>query len=453
MIESNVASHLFELTQLIRDKNDDFKNFEKEEVVRRNELYAKTKGSITNYDKGTTASSWTTEYIVEEKILWINLEKYVERKSEKYAIISETIKAISNQFKLEEQAAIRQVGGYISYVLFEEEPDLSNGRISEIVSIFVEDLNNIPPDWKVELWVNGIWLDTNLVTINPDLTIRRPQNSDFEFTTPASFFLNNITLTSIESCDAIIEFSISRINQIDLNEHIDKLINAMRLYQLGAIQIVKRNYEPNSITTTLMMPGSAERKISSHKYQLKTSDEKNINDFLNIVMPFLPERNWQSQENVNNPIYISIERYIEALTKGQSVESKITNIITCLEALFLKSYERSELSHKLSQRVAYLMSNPIKTYKTLKRAYDVRSTYIHGSMLNEDEKRGLKDISDSTIEIARKSILFFIELSSKKNKEEILAKIDNAILDESASNKLKETIKKLEFIQLGVISE
>ena len=140
-------------------------------------------------------------------------------------------------------------------------------------------------------------------------------------------------------------------------------------------------------------------------------------------------------------IKIAYQRYIDALFNGDA-DNRITISITCLEALLLKGAERTELSHKLAQRVAMILklcgiSAPIKVYKEVKQAYDVRSTYIHGSFLTENQRRDIKSLEYSILNYARIVLSIYIQIWEKfNNKDDFVMKIDNAMLDDTAKQRL-----------------
>ena len=125
------------------------------------------------------------------------------------------------------------------------------------------------------------------------------------------------------------------------------------------------------------------------------------------------------------------------------IENRITSAITCFEALYLKGKEREELSHRLCQRAAALLRlmdfTPLEVYNKLNQAYDIRSTFIHGSQ-SEFEHQKAQDLCKTVLEYARISLLIFFQLKEAINKEELINKLDNSLLDDRALIKIKELI-------------
>jgi hypothetical protein len=75
---------------------------------------------------------------------------------------------------------------------------------------------------------------------------------------------------------------------------------------------------------------------------------------------------------------------------------KISQYITALEALV--SSASMEVTHQVSERVACLLEPPgngrISDFKRIKKAYNFRSTVVHGSAIKEKQLDQLRDTSD-----------------------------------------------------------
>lgn len=75
--------------------------------------------------------------------------------------------------------------------------------------------------------------------------------------------------------------------------------------------------------------------------------------------------------------------FIMAARRNHTLPMKIVSYCTGLECLFTTS--QTELSHRISERVASLVEGDkdqkIETYNTVKTAYNVRSTVVHGAVL------------------------------------------------------------------------
>jgi len=93
-----------------------------------------------------------------------------------------------------------------------------------------------------------------------------------------------------------------------------------------------------------------------------------------------------------------------AATTSPDVAFKIASYCSALEALF--STSSAELSHQLSERVAFLLEDdPGRRrllYEDLKRAYTFRSKAVHGDHIKQKDWDGLRGVSVRCDEIVRR---------------------------------------------------
>ena len=128
--------------------------------------------------------------------------------------------------------------------------------------------------------------------------------------------------------------------------------------------------------------------------------------------------------------------------------STITGHFSSLEALYLYPSEQQEMSYRLRMRVAKLLDligyNPDEVREKIKDAYEVRSTYVHGGILKQKDRRKLErkyvDISEfskTIIDYLRASIVAFLR---KRNKDILIQKIDDSLLDNRKENEVKRLL-------------
>ncbi|MEO6287539.1 MAG: hypothetical protein ABIN80_23340 [Dyadobacter sp.] len=83
---------------------------------------------------------------------------------------------------------------------------------------------------------------------------------------------------------------------------------------------------------------------------------------------------------------------------SQYIPIKLAFYVIALECLF-SSDDKSEVNHKVSERVSYFIGNSpeerIELFKKTKKLYDVRSKFVHGQSI----KSAIKDLSILSIEI------------------------------------------------------
>lgn len=243
--------------------------------------------------------------------------------------------------------------------------------------------------------------------------------------------------------NAILELTIRVEEQKEIYDEIDAVLNCLRLYDIGSVFIVRTEMIPKSILAKGTTSNPLHQFSQTYRYGIKENDIPKLKSLMEKLKPILRKK---SSEEHLDPIAVSLQRYNDALLKTESVESRITSAITCLEALYLRAEERMELSHRLSQRSSALLKilgyKPLEIYNTLSRAYDIRSTFIHGSQIKQEEQKSAAKLAEKTIEYARLSLLVFLQLKHLLDKEKIISKIDKSLLDDKSRAKLEETIKE-----------
>jgi hypothetical protein len=97
--------------------------------------------------------------------------------------------------------------------------------------------------------------------------------------------------------------------------------------------------------------------------------------------------------------------FVKQAREARNLAYKISNYCSALETLF--STDNVELSHKLSERIAFFLNNDynkFKTFKTIKKAYSIRSKLTHGDILDNKQIDGLDELSLEIDGILRFSI-------------------------------------------------
>lgn len=124
--------------------------------------------------------------------------------------------------------------------------------------------------------------------------------------------------------------------------------------------------------------------------------------------------------------------FIKQAREARNLAYKITNYCAAFETLF--TTENTELSHKLSERVAYFVGDKntrLEIYRTIKKAYSIRSKLMHGSSIDQKLINEMPNVSIQTDNILRSVFLKII------NDVNILELFD------SPSNKIDEYFEKL----------
>jgi len=103
----------------------------------------------------------------------------------------------------------------------------------------------------------------------------------------------------------------------------------------------------------------------------------------------------------------------------------------------------------------------LEVYRTVVQAYDIRSNFVHGTLVNKEEShdagtkeksRDVDTLANNVIKYLQISILMFLELKNKVKKDDFLSTIDNSLLHPDALAKLEKLIRENSPITISYFS-
>lgn len=442
VIVMGLPSKLWNFSKIIMEKVDTGK--ENGEFSQTKKFFMKSKIEDFEYNEGGVNFSESYYNILKEEWNLADQFNFVD-KVKQLSDYKEIVLEISTAYGVDENKANGWLSEFVSKMTFIILEGISDESLVDNIATFINDIENGSLEWNFKIWINGIWLKNNEYDIYSGLKIRRPMPIDLEIEKP--FDISMIDRSDFnKASNAIIELRYRSQEHREYNNEIDNLLNCLRLFKLGSVHSIKTENNPKSFIMPRSFSSSLLYFSTTYKYSIDENEIPKLKDFLEKIKTLLPKSSTSKISEEIDPIIISLQRYNDALLKPESIESRITSAITCFEALYLKGKERMELSHRLSQRASVLLKlfdfTPLEVYRTLIQAYDVRSTYIHGSQIKPEERKNLPRIAEKTLEYARVSILIFLQLKPLIDKEKFIAKIDNSILDEEAYSKLKKLVNE-----------
>ena len=103
--------------------------------------------------------------------------------------------------------------------------------------------------------------------------------------------------------------------------------------------------------------------------------------------------------------------YLDEARKTEFLPAKIASYISILECICAVKGENTQ---KVSERIAYLIGNDVEErleiYNDIKKIYNFRSDYVHGSQITTKNHLTLSDVSKRADEIVRRLLSkIFIE--------------------------------------------
>jgi hypothetical protein len=275
------------------------------------------------------------------------------------------------------------------------------------------------------------------------LKLRRPTPNDFSFEYPLDSLVWIRPSEPIIEPTAILEAIQVARSPSEIQEYIERLLLALKLYKPCSIAKIEATFKPESILRFPFNEFPTTLPSIAYTCTLSSKELDYLRTFLAIIEPLLPIT--RGRVEPREYISISLQRYNDALSKSDFAES-LTYAIMGLEAQYLT--ESSELSHRLAQRVAKITGllgfDPREVYKEIKDAYNIRSKFIHGASLTKKEIDDASRLANKVIRYLQLSILTFLELKhvAKKDKREVLELIDASMIDSSSEEKLREIINK-----------
>jgi hypothetical protein len=439
MIIDNFSSNLHTLLLEIEEKIKT--EIENENVIEIRELKTVTVIKNFNYHFDSHFLEFNSTFENEESI-----HKALKSKSAFFSDIekSQLYKIIIDEMVFRYQIEVDLAHKYLLKLLKIIVNKILNGikpNYIDFITLFVIDLEGGTIRVKIKLYLSGIWLDDEEYELDRAVKIRRITVSDILSASGDRPIIDKFD----HDVGAILEIK-AKVKD-DENFHI-QLFNEIRfykymfgLYKTGSVDTITYELFPESIIAEIDVFHWNRETVAPFIYNVGCNDIENIKIILpkwrNCIFPIIIDK--------RSPIGDSITRYFDATNSIGVIEYRIAYLVMSLEAMFLKGAERSELSHRLSQRIAILLQIfdyiPLEVYNNLNNAYDIRSTYVHGSSIPDNERDKAKKLALKLFDYTRMSLLIFIQMSKIIDKEALISKIDNALLDQSAFTKLKEMVK------------
>ena len=443
MTEKGISSKLWALSEKISEKANEYKN--KGSIIKRRRLYIKAK--VTNFDYKDGSIEFGRSFDKIERKEWdlIALSHFINTVIKEFSEYQEVVSQISNKLKVNRIQVDFWLLEFVQKLTYRILEGVTDEILRDYITAFINDLEEVPVEWKVKIWIQGIWPEDNDYEIYGGLKIRRTRPSDFEEETPlVGGFQFPLGFERIPP--TILELTFRAKEQREIWDEIEMILNCLRLFRLGSIFSIRWEMEPKSILRVGGKVTNWPISTSIYRYCINREDIPKLKDLIDKVKILLPKKYLQGVLPRGDPALFSLQRYSAALLKQEGVESGITSAITCLEALYLKAEERMELSRRLSQRTSALLRlfdfKPLKVYSTVKRAYNIRSIFIHGSQIKPVEHESAVRLLERVLDYARVSVLVFLQVKGFIDKDELINQIDGSLLDAKVYSRLEKFIKE-----------
>ncbi len=271
-------------------------------------------------------------------------------------------------------------------------------------------------------------METDSIKIRDNILLRKPESNDLEFEYPYNSFVPH----GIHNWpSAILEFKFREKYPRSVGNKINSVIAALRLFKLGSIESLRTRLNANSIGRIFGGTVFQSNLISAHyNYGLTEGDTETLTKFITSIEPLIYSKIIDKSADEADYISIAHDRFCDALLKPVVPENRLATAIMALEALYLKEKELSELTERLSQRVALALEpfgyKTLEVYNLVKKSYDIRSRFVHGSKIEQKE---IGELPEKILDYCRVSIIIFLQLHNEIDKERIINLLGKSLLD------------------------
>jgi len=317
-----------------------------------------------------------------------------------------------------------------------------NINVDSLIHAFVSDVNDDPTEVMITTYISGIKMNVKMIKLGEGVSLRSQTDRDSE-----RLFGNPFSMFDLFNVSAVLEVVTTQKIQIGISPMSKTYIMLLLLFRKGSVHEVRTFWRANSIfrvfwgeqVNTTPPPISAPHE----EYPFNEEDRNRFTKFAERLKTKLPIDEKTGDLLVSDYKGISIARYQDAVLKNEDQINRIAYATMGLEALFLRRGETNELKFRLSVRVGKFMQiitgdNALDVLKTVKEAYDIRSSFVHGST---GEEKGTDNtiILDKVSDYLRKSIVVFLSLENKK-KDDVLTLLDHSLLDQKTDKELRELL-------------
>jgi len=379
------------------------------------------------------------------KEIWNSKDKldFINNSTKSFSEYSRLVSCISSNYAIKVEQADLNLKKFLDiFINLSTDNEVTDSQLVKCITTFIGDLEGHPIKRDFKVFIRGLWTDREH-EISRGLIIRPFKPIDFEIDIPL-YRLDSEKHDRWSSLILELNYKSKRVQQAE--DEIEFILTCFRLFRLGSVEGSCLEVKPQSFLEHQYMRSSDREDYPNYRYHLLEEDIPKLIDLITRLNASPQKEVIINSKKNMSPQAIALERFCDSLLYPGKLESRITSAINSLEAIYLKKDERAELSHRLGQRASILLSffgynSTIKTYNDIHRAYMIRSNYIHGSVNdNESRDQSINDLTKRIIDYARISILIFLQLMPTIEKDTLINKIDNSLLDNKARDKLRDLI-------------
>jgi hypothetical protein len=422
-----------------------------DEIIKTKTLYLGNRFVKFEYKESSITFTAESTHVEKEEWHWKNQYDFLENEIKQLQEYAGCIEEISKKGIVSQGQAEHILSRFVQSLSWKvvDSDVIDDELIVDLIATFINDLNEGLVDWELKVYLSCVWLAEEKYELDNGMVLRRPKPSDLESEEmmdiiPLHGPLQHLFLGTHPS--AVLEFVYRGRESIEYQKEIELILDIFRLFRLGSVTAIVTESSPKSLVKIGGTASSGRMPSRHYRYVLREEDIDSLQSFFRIMRKVLSPDPALEIADTLDPTDIAFMRYKDALFQAMAPDNRLTSAITCLEALYLKAKEREELSRRLSQRAATLLRmfgfNSLEVYNKLLQGYDIRSTFIHGSHIEKERQQSVKKLCEDILEYARVSLVVHYQLKNKIEKDNLINRMDNSLLDEGAQQKLKKLVEE-----------
>ncbi|MDP3444090.1 MAG: HEPN domain-containing protein, partial [Ignavibacteria bacterium] len=324
----------------------------------------------------------------------------------------------------------------------------SQSEIESIIEGLISVLIKTPVESRATVQLVGIILQPDEIELGSGIKIRRPKKEDFEI---ERRMFHSFPEPQFLEPTAFLEISKNTGIPMEIQTEVKKAVTLLQLFRLGSVNYISyRMYSSFRNLFGNVTVGTAETNHPVYTYIIRDGESEKLQNFCTALSERLPSNIYQLDGLAKDHISIAYDRYEDALIQIGIDERRITNIMMGLEALYFKQNERQELDYRLQMRMAKVLGllsiDSILVKNLVKDAYNIRSIFSHGGLLDAKKRElyqkkydgGVGDLTKIMLDFLRISLI--VSMIIEMDKTEFIDLIDNALIQESDNKKLENVL-------------
>jgi hypothetical protein len=381
---------------------------------------------VSDFRYGPSGSGYNTKQSTTARQVWdpFDIHDFYKSNIEKLLELEKLADSISRRYGTKPAQAGYKVKMLAMAILGRTLDGMKEKELNDLILAFSNDVSGGPTEWRVKSHIEGIWLEPERVELHESTVLRKPTPEDFERELPAD--IADVDLPHKASCvpGGILECDIRATSDLEREAWAKREMLALQLFDVGSIHPLITHYIPASFLAISFSTLTNIGYVATKKYLIGSERVSILQTFTREARRIIPLDEFLLDSVPKDYLTMAIQRYSEALLKPDPPESRLTLAIMGLEALYLKSEERSKLRRRLSQRTSTCLASfsfgPSQVADDVAEAYQTRSTYVHGGLLKESERPLIEKTLDRILNYLRVSIIIFLQIRKEEGKESFI---------------------------------